>query len=432
VTRVLVATTPMISHVRPVIPVMRELTAAGCEVLWYTGKEFAPLAAGVDFAPSTVEWSQDSSIRRKLGPGGPSTLATLVLEMLLRPIPAFVADLVGVFDRFGPDVVVSDSTFRAALFEAERRDIPRIALSVAPLNLSSADTAPFGTGLPPPSSLPGRLRNHWRYWWLHHVTGRVLQEEAQRIRANLGLPELGGYFIDWVARICDRYLVATIPEFEYPRSDLPPSVRYVGLLEDRAEEGWDQPPWWPDLHAARDRGRPVIFLTQGTVTTDPAHLLLPAASALANDDCLVIASTSGRQPDDLIPASSRPANLRLAPFVPYTAILPHADLMITNGGCNGVQLALSAGVPLVVAGNTEDKHEVGMRVRHAGCGVSLATSQPGQDRLAAAAHEVLTGPAYRDNARRLKAAYARYPGAPMAAACVQEVAGARSRGEGLR
>jgi MGT family glycosyltransferase len=416
-TRVLVATTPMVSHVRPTLPVVRELAAGGHEVLWYTGPEFGPLAAsaGASFVPSSVPAAPARS-------QPPASLTEFVSERFLRPIPAFAADLAKILDRLAPDVVVADSTFRAAMFEAERRDVARVVLSVAPLNVSSADTAPFGMGLPPPSSLPGRLRNRVRYWRMHNVTGRALQREAQRIRAELGLQPLDGYFIDWMARIADRYLVATVPEFEYPRSDLPPSVRFVGLLGAPGGDAWEQPAWWPELRAARERGQPVVFITQGTITTDPANLLLPAVSALAASDALVVATTSGSDPRELIPAASCPQNLRLAPFIPYSDILPLTDLIVTNGGYGGVQLALSHGVPLVVSGNSEDKMETNMRVLHAGCGVSLGTDRPGVAELTAAAHQVLTDPGYRRNALRLKAAYARYSGAPMAVDNILEVA----------
>jgi hypothetical protein len=42
--------------------------------------------------------------------------------------------------------------------------------------------------------------------------------------------------------------------------------------------------------------------------------------------------------------------------------------MVTNGGYGGVQQALANGVPLVVAGDSEDKPEVAARVRWSGTG----------------------------------------------------------------
>jgi formate dehydrogenase assembly factor FdhD len=44
-------------------------------------------------------------------------------------------------------------------------------------------------------------------------------------------------------------------------------------------------------------------------------------------------------------------------------LLPKVDVMVTNGGYGGVQRAVSTGVPLVVAGSTEDELEVAFAQR---------------------------------------------------------------------
>ena len=56
--------------------------------------------------------------------------------------------------------------------------------------------------------------------------------------------------------------------------------------------------------------------------------------------------------------------------------------MVTNGGYGGVQIALSYGVPLVVAGTTEDKPEVAARVAWSGAGINLKTATPAPQRCA--------------------------------------------------
>ena len=63
--------------------------------------------------------------------------------------------------------------------------------------------------------------------------------------------------------------------------------------------------------------------------------------------------------------------------------------MVTNGGYGAVQRALSMGVPLVVAGNTEDKPEVAARVAWTGAGVNLRTGTPTPSAVRAAVREVL-------------------------------------------
>ena len=80
--------------------------------------------------------------------------------------------------------------------------------------------------------------------------------------------------------------------------------------------------------------------------------------------------------------------------------------MVTNGGYGGVQQALSHGVPLVVAGTTEDKPEVAARVEWAGVGVNLRSSRPDETAIRAAVRRVLDDPGYRAAAGRMAQRYA--------------------------
>ena len=161
-----------------------------------------------------------------------------------------------------------------------------------------------------------------------------------------------------------------------------------------------------------------MLVTQGTLATDPDNLLRPAISALADQDVLVIATSGGPDPETVLAARDRPANVRIEPFVPFTELLPLVDVMITNGGYGGVQMALAYGVPLVGAGTTEDKMEVNARAAHSGAGVSLKVDRPTSSQVLSGVRTVLDDPAYRARARLLQQAYARYGGARRAAAIV--------------
>lgn len=165
-----------------------------------------------------------------------------------------------------------------------------------------------------------------------------------------------------------------------------------------------------------------MLVTQGTVARDPERLLRPTVTALAGTDALVVATTGGSDPDDVLPAQDRPSNLRLVRFIPFTALLPHTDVMVTNGGFGGVQLALANGVPLVTAGKTEDKMEVNARVAWSGAGVSLRNDNPTAAQVAAGLRTVLGDHSYRDRARELATAYAGYDGVTRAVEVVLELA----------
>jgi len=78
------------------------------------------------------------------------------------------------------------------------------------------------------------------------------------------------------------------------------------------------------------------------------------------------------------------------------------DVMVTNGGYGGVQQALANGVPLVVAGDSEDKPEVAARVHWSGTGVNLRTGRPSPAMVARAVRGVLDRPTYRARAQALQ------------------------------
>src|SRR5690606_5982143 len=123
--------------------------------------------------------------------------------------------------------------------------------------------------------------------------------------------------------------------------------------------------WWEDVTRATV---PVVHVTQGTANVDPRDLILPAVEALADRDVLVVVGLGHRTP----PLPGRlPANVRVAPMVPYPHLLPLTDVMVTNGGFGGVLQALRHGVPLVVAGGDLDKPEIAARIGWHGAGDNL-------------------------------------------------------------
>lgn len=110
-------------------------------------------------------------------------------------------------------------------------------------------------------------------------------------------------------------------------------------------------------------------------------LLAPVLTALGGEDVFVVATAGGADPAVL---GIRLQNTVVERFVPYSALLPHVDAVISNGGFGTVQLAIAHGVPLVVAGTTEDKREVTAHVAWSGVGVNLRADRPVPKTIAAA------------------------------------------------
>ena len=149
----------------------------------------------------------------------------------------------------------------------------------------------------------------------------------------------------------------------------------------------------------------MILVTQGTMATDFDQLLRPALRGLAEEDALVLATTGSAPADGLGPL---PANVRLASFIPYARLMPHVDVMVTNGGYGGTHFALTHGVPLVAGGLTEDKSEICARIAWAGVGINLKTNAPTPAQVRRAVRTVLADPSYKQKAQAMQAEFARH------------------------
>jgi UDP:flavonoid glycosyltransferase YjiC (YdhE family) len=470
--RFLIATVPVAGHVNPGLPIARALVERGHEVRWYTGQRFRKSveSTGARHLPmdATLDYDAENLDRAYPGRQGLTGLAQMkwdIKHIFLDAIPAQLAALRRILREFPADAVLADPGFYGAGGLLELGDPPYATYGISALTLTSRDTAPFGTALPPDASPLGRVRNRALAALFRRLLFRDVNAHGNRVRAGVGLPPFPGSVLDAFSPYL--YLQSSTPAFEYPRSDLPPQVHFIGPLLPAAARDFAPPEWWPDLRA----GRPVVLVNQGTVATDPSNLILPTLRALADQDVLVVATTGGTSTADIARAWSNavaaeqsveetwivlhaepfgglvraysipnrvstsrpapaipaalPANARVEPFVPFGALLPHVDVMITNGGYGGVQFALAHGVPLIVAGATEEKPEIAARVAWSGAGIDLKTNTPTPDQIRAAVDTVLLNHSHRRQAARIRADYARHNAPHEAASLLEQLAATR-------
>ena len=97
-----------------------------------------------------------------------------------------------------------------------------------------------------------------------------------------------------------------------------------------------------------------------------------------------------------------PANVHVRAFVPFADLLARVSVAVTNGGFGSMQAALAHGIPLVVAGMSEDKPDIAARVAWSGAGVRLPFRSPAPDVLRNAVHDVLDQPDYRQRAEAFR------------------------------
>ncbi len=389
--RLIVTTIPLTGHVQPMLPIASELAARGHELVWITGAKFAQRvrATGAEFVAMSNDWD-DADLERAFpalaGTRGLPRVKLQLREMFIAPMATQLADLEA---QTRPDAVLSDSAHLGAGLFAEKHHVPWIELGISALMLPSQDTNPFGSAQPPDRGGPGMHR--FLNWLIFRVLFGSVNRAYRRARIAAGLPAGDQMYFEVMSR--ELFLQPTVAELEYPRRDLPSQVAFIGpLLPPQGSAAL--PAWWPEVEAARAAGRPIILVTQGTLATDPSELVEPALAALADRDALVIVTMDR--------AIAAPANARVAAYVPYQALLPYCRMMITNGGYGGVQMAIAHGVPLIIAGGSEEKPEIAARVAWSGAAIDLRTGRPSPKRLRKAIERMLAEPSFRERAQTIQ------------------------------
>jgi MGT family glycosyltransferase len=220
------------------------------------------------------------------------------------------------------------------------------------------------------------------------------------------------------------FLVASTPELDYERTDLPPNVRYVGAC---VWKGGAAPPPLPEWLASLPRDRPVVHVTEGTIHTREPLLLRAAMQGLRDLPMRVVLTTGAHRRPDELDLGPPAANIRVEQFVPHHALFPVTDVVVTTGGAGTVTTALLAGVPLVVVPTGWDLPENAQRIAVSGAGLRIAAQDCTPQRLRRAVEQVLGDPRYREAARRMGAALRERGGTEQAAVLIEDFAGTRRR-----
>jgi UDP:flavonoid glycosyltransferase YjiC (YdhE family) len=422
---ILIAAVPVHGHVTPLLAVARHFCARGDRVRFLTGSRFAEAvkATGAQHValPPDADFDDTQDLGEqfpeRIGLSGAKSIAFDVEHVFVRPGRAHHDAIMALHDAEPAGALLTDPAFAGGAFLLGHplgQRPPIVVCGVIPLMIASRDTAPYGMGLTPLRGPVGRLRNAL----LGALAARTVFPRAERVAQEIN-QELHGRplpfpVLDW-PRHAEAIAQFTVAEFEYPRSDAPASLHFVGPISATGSQE-PLPPWWNEI----DGSRPVVHVTQGTIANrDYRQIIAPTLAALAEDDLLVVVSTGGRALDTLPPL---PDNARAAAYLPYDELLPRTDVFVTNGGYGGVQYALRYGVPIVTSSGQEDKPEVAGRIKWSGVGRRLNTATPSPAAVGTAVRAVLHDPSYRESAQRIAASMAEAGGTTHLAELVDRLA----------
>ena len=359
--RILVSSTWGAGHVFPMVPLARALVDAGHEVRWYAPEPAYPLvaAAGLSAHRGGLTAADVKDVRARALAG----LHQLPLEE--RRAHAFPR-------LFGPDAA---STMGRDLLPAARDWRPDLLIHepaelAAPLvaALVGAPLVTHSWGAPVPPRLLDLTAKALAPWWAGH---------------GLDVPAHAGQFTDGYLHLC------------------PPSLDFVSTAHVTSRVLPLRPGGYAGPDAAYDPpsdGRPLVYITLGTVATNPVVQQAALDAALECGARVLVTVGHQGDPDAL---DTRGGPVAVERFVPQTQVLRHASVLVSHAGAGSFLGAFAAGIPQLCLPQEADQFDNAAVVVQSGAGRSLRPGEVTVETVRAALGRLLGEPEPRRRAQEL-------------------------------
>jgi MGT family glycosyltransferase len=340
--RLLYFSFPAHGHINPTLAVFRQL-ARRSEVIYYGTEPFrqAVLETGVQFRSYGPQFRVPEH-----GPG-PFGRVSTTLEELLRLICAVFEDCLEEIRAIAPTHIMHDSFAPWGPLIAQLLRLPAMA-SIPSILINAGIDRQYGRGI---GASDPELTPEWYSDFRSRCRACLLM---YGVREVLSPPEL-------LQSYAARNLVYTSRLFQ-PMAEAFDArrFRFVGPC-------FDFRPQAPAFPFDQLDGRPLVFISLGTVYGDRPEFLRTCVEELSGAPWQIVLSTGEHFPFERLGAV--PDNLIVRSFVPQTEILQRSAAFLTHGGMNSVQEALYFGVPLVMAPQGADQFWISSRVAELGAGL---------------------------------------------------------------
>lgn len=355
--RVLFSSTPGYGHVFPMLPLARAARDAGHDVLWATPADAAGLVrnAGVDAAPAGPAAESRQGWMRELWAGSaampPDQRAGWMFPRLFGSglTPGMLEDLLPLAREWRPDLLVHEQGELAAPVVGEALGVPHV-------------THAFGGAVPGP--------------FVEEAGARIAHLWEER---GLAMPDHAGCFTSLYLDICPAS-VQGVPTDHIPRSQ---ALRPVGASSSTST----------DLPAfLEDDGRPLVYLTLGTVANDPTKLAAVVDALADGPYRLLVALGPGVDPDVLGP---RPGHVHVEPWVDQAQVLDHCALVVSHAGSGTFLAALARGLPQLCLPQAADQFRNAGAGTRAGAVLSITPDEMSAEAVATAVSRLLAEDEFR-------------------------------------
>jgi UDP-glucoronosyl and UDP-glucosyl transferase len=280
-------------------------------------------------------------------------------------VPPMLADLLGIIERFKPDLLIHEAAEFAAPIAAAKAGLPSLTHSLG--------------GIMPPERLT------------------AVGDQLAGIWQGLGLEPL-----PYAGSYTDLYLDI------YPASLRRNGLEHVPLVQPLrpvpfASRGTEPMPSWPAHLVAY----PLVYVTFGTApqsATAPAAAVIDALSNLPVRG-LVTLGHSG----DPAAFGEPPANVHINRYIPQTEILGDCAVVVSHTGSGTFLAALGHGLPQLCLPHAADQFENAEACERVGAGIMLEGGAITTEAVRGAIERLLDDPGFASAAARVREEIAARP-----------------------
>ena len=377
---------PAHGHTNPTLNLVRELTARGHRVVYYSYDEFREKIedAGAKFISCNGNDAQLHLTKEegaKIGADLALSTRVLVDTTLSLDEPVCRA-----MERLKPDCIVADSMAVWGKAVAKKLGIPFVC-----------STTTFAFNKESAKIMPHSLRE---------TLSMILS--LGKVNAQVKRLRQAGYPVKSVLDLIGSdesvpTVVYTSPLFQPCAETFPEHFAFVG----------------PSIRPARSQvaktGEKLVYISMGTVNNDMLPLYRACVQAVKGTLWQVILSVGDQV--DREELGTLPDNVAVFSSVDQIAVLQKADVFLTHCGMNSASEGLYFGVPLVMLPQTSEQSGVAVRAEQLGAGLRLRKTTP--DAIRAALEKAMDDPSYRENAEKIGASFRASGGAKAAADCIE-------------
>ena len=373
---------PDYGHTNPTLGLVRELTARGHQVRYYSYEKFRSRigAAGANFiscdgCDAQLGLSPEDGARIALDPA-------FSIHVLVETTLALDAMVCREMETERPDCIVADSMAAWGKAAALKLKIPFVS-----------STTTFAFNRESAKIMKQSLRQALKL--LRSLPG--INRDIRRLQ-RVGYPIKN--FLQLISNDRDtETIVYTSPEFQPCAESFSEKYAFVGPLVIPPESSF------------RKKGKKLIYVSMGTVNNDMLELYSNCIKAFGNTETELLISAG--ESFDISSLGPLPENVRVERWVEQTAVLKEADVFLSHCGMNSASESLYFGAPVLCYPQTAEQRAVATRISQLGAGIVLPSASAKDIR--AGVNLLIKDDNYRLNAEKIGESFRRCGGAAAAA-----------------